>query len=223
MTNDTNPIDWTQAPDWAQWATQLSLTDHWTYWYAEEPKPDGSWRSGAYSHDYSRDFSHDNERVVIVRRPQPTAPPEPDPPPVPCPDCNGNHSQQRADFPLGCRVRSKQSFQPEGYAVVRMGDTGTVIGHCPDGRAIVAFGERMETHVFCRPDTGLLVRQAFAVSLPPFPPGVRIEIECVFPGQYRIGYSYKIIHYLPGTPSYYPIQEAMDRCWAAFQERFPQD
>lgn len=56
-----------------------------------------------------------------------------------------------------------------------------------------------------------------------FPQGVHLEITIVFPGEYRIGYRYKDVHYLPGTPSYYPFDEAMQRCYSAFKERFPDD
>ena len=55
-----------------------------------------------------------------------------------------------------------------------------------------------------------------------FPQGVSIDIRVVFPGEYRIGYRYANIQYIPGFPHYYPFEEAMRRCWEAFNERFPQ-
>jgi hypothetical protein len=55
-----------------------------------------------------------------------------------------------------------------------------------------------------------------------FPQGVHLEITVVFPGEYRIGYRYQNVHYLPGTPSYYPLEEALQRCLDAFNERFLQ-
>lgn len=53
-----------------------------------------------------------------------------------------------------------------------------------------------------------------------FPLGVHLEITVVFPGQYRVGYRYQNVHYLPGTPSYYPLEEALQKCLDAFKERF---
>ncbi len=60
-------------------------------------------------------------------------------------------------------------------------------------------------------------------TMPPFPPRVRLEIQVVFPGEYCIGYRFEHIHYVPGTPSYYPLQEALDRCYKAFRDSFPDE
>lgn len=54
-----------------------------------------------------------------------------------------------------------------------------------------------------------------------FPPGVRLIIDTVFPGEYRIGYHYKYMIYSPGFASYYPFDEAAQRCYEAFRNRFP--
>jgi hypothetical protein len=56
-----------------------------------------------------------------------------------------------------------------------------------------------------------------------FPRGVRLEITVVFEGEYRVGYRYRNIHYLPGTPSYYPLDEAMRKCYEAFRKTFPSE
>lgn len=40
-----------------------------------------------------------------------------------------------------------------------------------------------------------------------FPQGVRLTIDVVFVGEYRIGYQYANVHYIPGTPSYYPCKQ----------------
>lgn len=66
-----------------------------------------------------------------------------------------------------------------------------------------------------------MIKQRDPLAL--FPPGVRLEITVVFPGEYRIGYRYANIHYLPGTPSYYPFEEALQKCYEAFRERFPDE
>jgi hypothetical protein len=55
-----------------------------------------------------------------------------------------------------------------------------------------------------------------------FPQGVRLIIDVVFVGEYRIGYVYNGVQYIPGTPSYYDFDEALLKCYAAFRERFPQ-
>ena len=55
-----------------------------------------------------------------------------------------------------------------------------------------------------------------------FPQGVRLTIDVVFPGEYRIGYQYAGVHYIPGTPSYYSFDEALRRCYESFIDRFPQ-
>ena len=56
-----------------------------------------------------------------------------------------------------------------------------------------------------------------------FPPGVVLEIEVVFSNEYRIGYRFKNIHYLPGSSSYFSFNKALNRCWAAFLSRFTED
>lgn len=56
-----------------------------------------------------------------------------------------------------------------------------------------------------------------------FPPGVRLEIDVVFPSEYRIGYRYKGVHLSRGTPKYFPLDEALKQCYELFLERFPQD
>lgn len=35
---------------------------------------------------------------------------------------------------------------------------------------------------------------------------------------YKCGWKYKGIHYIPGSGSYYPLEEAVQRAWDAFQE-----
>ena len=55
-----------------------------------------------------------------------------------------------------------------------------------------------------------------------FPQGVRLVIDVVFVGKYRIGYQYQGVHYIPGAPSYYDFDEAMLKCYEAFRARFLQ-
>lgn len=50
-----------------------------------------------------------------------------------------------------------------------------------------------------------------------FPQGCHLNITVVFPGEYRIGYKYLGLVYVPGLGSYYPLEEALGKCWAAFQ------
>lgn len=58
------------------------------------------------------------------------------------------------------------------------------------------------------------------MKLPPFPKGVRLNIEVVFPGEYRIGYEYQGVTLCPGVPKYYPFHIAIWRCWGHFYHRF---
>lgn len=56
-----------------------------------------------------------------------------------------------------------------------------------------------------------------------FPKRCLLEIYTVFPGEFRIGYRHEGVNYAPGTPSYYPLKEALQRCLWAFQDRFGHD
>jgi hypothetical protein len=49
-----------------------------------------------------------------------------------------------------------------------------------------------------------------------FPQWVTLKIHTVFPGEFRIGYQFKNREYIPGGPSYYSLEEALLRCYAAF-------
>ncbi len=53
-----------------------------------------------------------------------------------------------------------------------------------------------------------------------FPKGVTWIIDKVFEGEYRIGYRFRDTTYSPGIPSYYSFDEAMERCYRAFRDRF---
>ena len=55
-----------------------------------------------------------------------------------------------------------------------------------------------------------------------FPQGIRLIIDVVFVGEYRIGYQYQGVHYIPGAGSYYHFDEALLKCYEAFRARFPQ-
>lgn len=55
-----------------------------------------------------------------------------------------------------------------------------------------------------------------------FPPGVRLTIDVVSPGEYRIVYQYKYMIYVPDFASYCSFDEAAQRCYEAFRLRFPE-
>lgn len=54
------------------------------------------------------------------------------------------------------------------------------------------------------------------VAVYKFPEGTRIIIEVVFQGEYRIGWEYKGIKYVPGSGSYYDFHTAICKAWEAF-------
>lgn len=60
-----NPIDWAQAPEWANWATYRRSSDYWIYWYAKKPKEDGTWAEGSHS----REFHNADDQIVVEQRP----------------------------------------------------------------------------------------------------------------------------------------------------------
>ena len=45
-----------------------------------------------------------------------------------------------------------------------------------------------------------------------FDPETRIIIDVVFPGEYRIGFEFKGIRFIPGIASYYPLARAIREC-----------
>lgn len=45
-----------------------------------------------------------------------------------------------------------------------------------------------------------------------FPTQCQIKITHVLAGEYRVGYEFGKTRYIPGTPSYYPLKEALQRC-----------
>lgn len=50
-----------------------------------------------------------------------------------------------------------------------------------------------------------------------FPKGVRLIIDVVFPGEYRIGWKHEGKIYLPGSGSYYYFDTAILKAWEAFE------
>lgn len=56
-----------------------------------------------------------------------------------------------------------------------------------------------------------------------FPSGTRVVIDVVFRGEYRIGWEYKGIKYVPGSGSYYEFHTAMEKAWEAFCINFPEE
>jgi hypothetical protein len=54
-----------------------------------------------------------------------------------------------------------------------------------------------------------------------FPQGVRIIVDVVFPGEYRIGWEYKKHTAIPGTPRYFEFRKAADYALAWFKNSFP--
>lgn len=54
------------------------------------------------------------------------------------------------------------------------------------------------------------------MKLPDFPPGVRLTIDVVFPGEYRIGYKYRNTTYVPGSGRYGDFASEIERVWNTF-------
>lgn len=205
-----NKVDWSKAPAWANWVVYSRSAEMWIYWYAQEPKPDGTWAGGPHSREVTNPMEYE---TVIEHRPQP-----PQPVTV-CPDCGQSHENQRMDYPQGAKVLATTKITQN----VIKGQIGRVLDHTDDGRAVIAFeSEKGITHTFHYPETALVVWANDPSFIPPFPRGVRLIIDVVFPREYRIGYEYENVVYIPGTPSYFPFAEAMQRCWTAFCDRFPQ-
>lgn len=64
------------------------------------------------------------------------------------PHTKRTHAKQRKDFPKDSEVIAVSNFQD-----VKIGDIGTVIGHCEDGRAFIEFPEpHIGSHTFHFPD-----------------------------------------------------------------------
>lgn len=51
--------------------------------------------------------------------------------------------------------------------------------------------------------------------------GTKIIIEVLFPGEFRIGWEYEGVKYVPGSGSYYDLDTALDQAWQAFCREFP--
>jgi hypothetical protein len=51
-----------------------------------------------------------------------------------------------------------------------------------------------------------------------FDPETRIIIDVVFPGEYRIGFEFKGIRYIPGMASYYPLARAVRECLEFYRQ-----
>lgn len=51
--------------------------------------------------------------------------------------------------------------------------------------------------------------------------GTKIIIEVLFPGEFRIGWEYEGVKYIPGSGSYYDLDTALDQAWQAFCREFP--
>lgn len=51
-------------------------------------------------------------------------------------------------------------------------------------------------------------------TLEKFPPGVTVSISVIFEGQYKVGYKKGPRLYLPGSGSYYGLDEALARAYA---------
>lgn len=56
-----------------------------------------------------------------------------------------------------------------------------------------------------------------------FPKGAVIEIDVVFPGEYRMHWRYEGVHGIAGTPKYFPFWEAVQRTEEWFIERFSEE
>lgn len=54
-----------------------------------------------------------------------------------------------------------------------------------------------------------------------FPEGVKLIIDVVFTGEYRIGFEYDGRRYVPGTATYFPFGEALENCIDVFRGMFP--
>lgn len=56
-----------------------------------------------------------------------------------------------------------------------------------------------------------------------FPQGVSFQIQIVFSGEYRIGFTYKEKQFIPGLPKYFPFDEAVAYAESAFEAMFPSE
>lgn len=92
-------------------------------------------------------------------------------------------------------------------------------GHAKDGDMGKAY-DIVAYRLLPQSDTSADDAKSIESIIAQFPQGAHLEIAVVFPGEYRIGYRYQDVHYLPGTPSYYPLEEALQKCLDAFRERF---
>jgi hypothetical protein len=54
-----------------------------------------------------------------------------------------------------------------------------------------------------------------------FPTGCRLIIDKVLGDQYRIGYQWGGVKYVPGSGSYYDFDTALRKCWEALLENHP--
>ena len=54
-----------------------------------------------------------------------------------------------------------------------------------------------------------------------FPKGCKINIEVIYPGEYRIGYEWGRVKYVPGSGSYYDFDTALKKCWEALLQNHP--
>lgn len=54
-----------------------------------------------------------------------------------------------------------------------------------------------------------------------FPKGVRLIVDVVFPGEYRVGFEYGDKRFVPGFATYFPFGEALEYCIDTFRTMFP--
>lgn len=56
----------------------------------------------------------------------------------------------------------------------------------------------------------------YTATIESFPRGCRLIIDVIFEKEFKVGWKYEGRTYLPGSGSYYPLAEAMERAYRAF-------